>query len=193
MACAMGDEEGRKWPQMRRWNPNSAEGAPNGKSGFIILIALGAFGYYAKAKKDAPPKAITNPVYAEFSVVFDGSDRSGKALSFVQAADDADCKLALSEIAKSFASSMGSSSMSMKVESSSCKTELPAKYAQLFENTPAALTYMSVARGNNSEREFRMFVWGVSVEESDAFCDGLAPKLKTLYKGKVRCIRAVRP
>ncbi len=33
MASAMGDEEGRKWPQMRRWNPNSTEGAPNGKSG----------------------------------------------------------------------------------------------------------------------------------------------------------------
>ncbi len=33
MACAMGDEEGRKWPQLRRWNPNSTAGAPNGKSG----------------------------------------------------------------------------------------------------------------------------------------------------------------
>ncbi len=33
MASAMGDEERRKWPQMRRWNPNSTAGAPNGKSG----------------------------------------------------------------------------------------------------------------------------------------------------------------
>ncbi len=39
MACAMGDEEGRKWPQMRRWNPNSTEGAPNGKSGLSVKPA----------------------------------------------------------------------------------------------------------------------------------------------------------
>ncbi len=40
MARAMGDEKGRKWLQMRRWNPNSTEGAPNGKSGLKAAIKI---------------------------------------------------------------------------------------------------------------------------------------------------------
>ncbi len=42
MARAMGDEEGRKWPQMHRWNPNSTEGAPNGKSGLNAFFVTNA-------------------------------------------------------------------------------------------------------------------------------------------------------
>ncbi len=49
MARAMGDEEGRKWPQMRRWNPNSTEGAPNGKSGLKALTLAGLVGVADKS------------------------------------------------------------------------------------------------------------------------------------------------
>ncbi|MEX1165290.1 MAG: hypothetical protein WEK74_00180 [Hydrogenophaga sp.] len=34
MGCAMGAEEGQKWPQRCRQHPNSTEGAPNGQSRF---------------------------------------------------------------------------------------------------------------------------------------------------------------
>ena len=34
IAWAMDNEEGQKWPPMRRLHPNSTEGAPNGQSGF---------------------------------------------------------------------------------------------------------------------------------------------------------------
>jgi hypothetical protein len=33
-AGAMGDEEGPKWPSLRRMHPNSTAGAPNGQFGF---------------------------------------------------------------------------------------------------------------------------------------------------------------
>ncbi len=34
IADAMGDEEGPKWPSLRRMHPNSTAGAPNGQFGF---------------------------------------------------------------------------------------------------------------------------------------------------------------
>ena len=40
MACAMGAEEGQKWPPMRRLHPNSTAGAPNGPSRTSLQVVV---------------------------------------------------------------------------------------------------------------------------------------------------------
>jgi hypothetical protein len=123
----------------------------------------------------------------------EGRGRSIEQVIFAKTVDQADCKKysqnTLGQISRR--DEALNPGRGWKVQSSECKTELTPRYAKLFDNEPASLTYLSIARGDRYEREVRLIYWGVTLEESDKVCDGVS-QMQIGYKGTVRCIRAPR-
>lgn len=138
------------------------------------------------------PAEIKNPVYMEIRITTENARRSFEAVALVKTANDADCE----RLSKNALQSLGleldrARAVPMTLKSVECKAELSPRNAQLFDNEPNVLTYISAARGSRVEREIRWIFWGVSVQESDMVCS-MVPELQRNLKGKVRCIRALR-
>ena len=136
------------------------------------------------------PEAIANPVYAEAHVQFDVEGRSSEGVMYIQTTDQTDCQKQSRMAERSIKEGQASiCPTSCKLQQIECKNELAPRYAKLFDNKPASVTYVSYARGNRSERELRLIYWGVTVDESDRLCS-VVPDLQKGRKGLVTCVRA---
>ncbi len=162
----------------------------------IFLLIIGA-GYHLWQRNRQTlddklnPEAIANPVYAETRVKMEFPGRSAEAIMFAKTVDQADCQKLVQTMERQLESQMQSVCPACKAPTSECKAELAPRYARLFDDAPAAVTYVSMARGQRSEREHRLIYWGVSVAESDRLCDML-PGFQKGRKGTVTCVRARR-
>jgi hypothetical protein len=136
------------------------------------------------------PAVITNPVYLEMRINFENAGRTLESVALAQTVNDADCQKFSQNVLKLMDEDR-SRGPNMKLKSIECKAELSARNAQLFDNEPSVLTYVSAARGNPFEREMRWILWGTSVDESEIVC-GLVPQLQKIFRGKVSCIHALR-
>jgi hypothetical protein len=163
----------------------------------ILLVVLGAgklFLQWRQLPVDDPlnPEVIAHPVYAEVHIGLDIKSRSLELVLFAKTLDQAECqKYSQETLEKLFVRQASSDVGKWQVQSTECKTELAPRFARLFDNEPTFSTYLSMARGERHEREIRIINWGLSAEESDKVCDGLA-KLQSGHKGTVKCIRAPR-
>jgi putative protein kinase ArgK-like GTPase of G3E family len=162
----------------------------------FVLLALGAIGYYwhqAKQKTNVDsdhPAVITNPVYAEFRVGLEVGGREYSQIYLIKTADQKDCERGQKEFDKTFGVSAAQSGQGWKIQNSECKREIESRYTRLFDNVPTHVSYLSVARGAQKEREMRVISWGVTVEESNLLCEHLSQRLRNQWEGAITCIRA---
>jgi hypothetical protein len=160
----------------------------------FLVIAIGAATYlYLRHQQSVlNPAVIANPVYAEVHMTLDARGRSFEQVLFIQTVNQADCKKYSDATLKQlFDRESSTGDLHWKVKSSECKAELSARYAQLFDNEPTFVTYLSMPRGDPKEREMRLIYWGVSAAESDKVCDGVS-QMQSQRKGAVTCIRAAK-
>jgi hypothetical protein len=167
------------------------------KKAILLLLIAAAAVYFWRAREKAMeaknPPVISNPVYAEVRIAIEGNGRSIEGVALAKTVDRAECE----QFAKPFADKLaggqaGSNGVSLKLQSSECKTDLAPRNARLFDDEPAFVTYVRVARGDPKEREVRLIWWGLSVEESDKVCNLFAPQVQKGWKGAVTCIKARR-
>lgn len=157
---------------------------------FIVIVVGAAIHLYLRHQQSVlNPEVIANPVYAEIHMTLDAQNRAFEQVLFAQTVNQDDCKKHSDEVRKFFDHETSPGDLRWKIKSSECKAELSKRYAQLFENEPTFVTYLSMARGVPKEREMRLIYWGVSVAESDKVCDGVS-QLQKQRKGAVTCIRA---
>lgn len=168
----------------------------------LIVIALGMAGFIFHWQKTQTeqmriandekknPEVIVNPVYAEIHMDMDVKDRSIEQVLLIKTVDEEDCQRFSKNLAQKIIEHQ-EPGLKWKIERSICSSSLMPRYANLFENKPTDVTYLSVARGDRQEREMRLIYWGVSTEESNHVCSDEVSKFERLWKGQVSCIRAV--
>jgi hypothetical protein len=151
---------------------------------FFIALKYGWDRYQPGSVQADDLAAFANPVYAVVRFKFEARGRSFDQVVFVQAKDAADCD--------KFSKNTANNGLrkGWKLGSSECITDLEPRYVSLFENLPSFVTYLSLSRGSQNEREERIIYWGVSVEESDRVCGGVSQMQKE-RKGAATCIRAL--
>lgn len=162
------------------------------KNILVVLVVLAAAGYLWKQnhQKSPAPEALANPVYAEARVAMSVAGRDVEGVMVGKTVSQADCEKNLEAFAQSIERHSPELCPSCKVSvKSECKAELAPRYAQLFDDEPTHVAYLSFDRGDESERDFRLIYWGVTVDESERICNSAA-KFQRGLKGKVRCIRA---
>jgi hypothetical protein len=106
-------------------------------------------------------------------------------------ADQADCEEQSRKLEKGLADNVVGYCVDCTTPTSKCMTDLAPRFATMFDNKPSSLTYISLARGIQAEREMRVIYWGVTVDQSDALCS-LLPEFRKQRKGEVTCVRARR-
>ena len=163
---------------------------------FLLMVIIGAVLYWRDHGNPLDyvqnPGAIENPVYLEVRFVLENKVRSVEGVIFTETADQADCQRFADNVMPTLMKGPDQGrGLAFKIKSHECKDDLGPRYKGLFENEPNLLTYISAARGAPRERETRFISWGVSVEESDQFCE-IVPQLQRTWKGKVSCIKALR-
>jgi hypothetical protein len=155
---------------------------------FIIIICIVGGAFFLR-QSIQNPDVIDNPVYAENRMTIDFSNRSIESVIFIKTIDEAECKKYSKNIQDGFQKASPNLKLRWVAKSSECKSELPPRYAKLFDNVPASVAYLSVS-GGGRQREIRMLTLGVSVEESDMVCDIFSKN--NPFKGTATCIRTIR-
>ena len=140
--------------------------------------------------QDDDAAQITNPVYAEARMKLDAGGNSIEGVMMAQTIDQADCERQVSQLSQQL-SKFASVCPTCKLQAPECKTEIAPQYTRIFDNKPTSLTYLSLARGQASEREMRLIYWGISVDQSDKLCSAV-PDFQKHRKGAVSCVRAHR-
>jgi hypothetical protein len=161
----------------------------------LIIVGVASLVHYQKSRRLAnnaePPETISNPVYAEAytAINFDGA--SFEQIILVEAIDQADCRHVrdVLEQGPDFKSGAIHAGQSWQLQSLECKTALSPRNTRLLENRPMYLTYLSIARGSKIDRETRMIVWGLIVEQSDMFCERMRKAMQERHKAAT-CIKA---
>jgi hypothetical protein len=154
----------------------------------ILLIVCAGYYFWQRQHQQAQgPDVIANPVYAEMRIKMAFPGREVEGVMLGKTADQADCQKHTQELERVTTTACPT----CKVQTSECKTELASRYTKFFDNVPSTVTYLSLARGDRAEREFRVIYWGVTLAESDKLCE-IAPAFQKGRKGAVTCIRAAR-
>jgi len=154
----------------------------------VAILAPRILQWHGQQNEDA--QVISHPIYAEARVKMDTSSSSIEGVMLAQTTDQADCEKHV-RIMEQRLTSSASICPTCKLQTPECKAELAPRYVKIFENKPAAVDYLSLARGDPSEREIRLIYWGVTVEQSDKLCSAVSEFQKT-RKGAVTCVRAPR-
>ncbi len=155
------------------------------KNLILLLVIIGsAFYYYQQKQLSAlDPEVIAHPTFDKIRMTLNARGRTFEQVLFAKTVDDADCKKYSKNVIDDLQKKQSNDSAGQWfVKLSECKPELAPRYAELFDNEPTFVTYISMARGDRRERETRLLYWGVSVEESDRVCDSVS-KMQNGRKG----------
>lgn len=163
------------------------------KKMFLVILVLGGLGFYLKKHNLLPwgPGEIANPVYMETRIYLEAGGRSFEGLMLVQGHDQSDCQRMAHAVNTRAADNLFDACPQCRFKEPECKPTLPARYAILFDNEPARLTYLSFSPGIGLERPYRVMTWGVTVDESDLLCNTMLASTKK-FSGTGRCIKAER-
>jgi hypothetical protein len=130
----------------------------------IVYALLIAAGIYGYDLYQSNPSVIRNPVYVESRMVWYIPQMS-RELEYVlvgEMVSEADCQ------------------------------QRSERYRKLFSGQKTHTTYLSLDRGNRFERNARMVIWGLTVEEAGMACEIIKKMVKKKYSGSVECV-AGRP
>ena len=155
----------------------------------LLLAAAGYFGYRHFTTDDgAAPEVIENPVYADVRVDMRVAGRDLQFALFGRMASEEDCQRRSNPV-------WGKVIEGCKEcvqRTATCKPALEPRYERLFSNTPIHSTYISFTRGSPQERDGRMVIYGLTVDEGDAICQQAVQRFRTNYTGKAECVLAKR-
>lgn len=148
----------------------------------IVAVGVAAYYGYDHFRK---PVQITNPSFAEIRLQVDTSGRKIDMVLFGKMANETECKEQTEATWKRLLDTCKECTFNLV----SCKDKLISRYEMLFEDAPISVTYLSLARGSNLERDGRLVFWSVTAAESDQLCEIVKPYFQKRRKGAVTCVR----
>ncbi len=153
----------------------------------VVLMVIGVAGWLTWHRVASQnPETIDEPVYAEFRVDKTVEGRELNMALFGEMASEADCRERAQRVWTKVIEDCEACTMSMPA----CKADLEPRYLRLFDERAIHSTYLSFTRGSRYERNGRMVVYGLTVEEGDAVCEAIAVEFRKKYTGEVRCVHA---
>ncbi len=150
---------------------------------YLIAAAL-AFGGYQWHLRQQNPDIIENPVYVEYRVDIEIPGHTINAVLFGAMASHKEC----SEKAEQMWRDTLTDCELCQFKSSTCKEELPTRYAGIFDGEPLNTSYMSFNRGARHERDGRLIFWGLTDQQSEQICAMVERGMRQHYQGQVDCI-----
>ena len=105
---------------------------------------------------------------------------------FGRASSDEDCRVR----ARVSVEGALSACPSCQMQPVSCKNELPARYARLFDDMAIPSTYLSMTAGASDERDARLVVYGLTDQEGAYICEELRKMVLQKYRGAAHCVAA---
>jgi hypothetical protein len=154
----------------------------------IVLLVLGALGYFAWQKYvGGPPTVIENPVYGEIRATANIEGREIEMAMFARTKSETDCK---ARAWISWKSALEACPGCKMEHQATCKSELPRRYAKLFDDVPISSTYLSLTAGVAGERDGRLVVYGLTDQEGELICEQMREMVRQNYRGDVHCVRA---
>lgn len=177
----------------------------------LLLLIIGA-GFYAYNKYSRKAVEVTQPVYSEFRMQMSKphGGRSVEGLLLTKFASEAECQTANSisrKVIGDLSNSQNAQCQDCSVTTTTtCSTELPARYESLFDNAPTHLSYLSWSYTAPAPMEVRLIFWNVNPVEARQVCDatqtvadiGLKKKATKSHffasdavVGTVRCVHPV--
>ncbi len=150
---------------------------------FILLLAVGSYGYSAIKNN---PSEITDPVYVESRVILNIPELS-RELEYVlvgQMASEEDCQTR----SVRYLNNLFEKCTACKIKILKCDPNLENRYLRLFAGHRTHTTYLSFDRGNRFERNGRMVIWGMTVEEASMACQQIKEIIKEKYTGSIQCV-----
>jgi hypothetical protein len=156
------------------------------KLAFVILIVGIGYFAYQRALDATNPQVIDHPVYAEFRVESKQDDRELSIALFGKMASQDDCEMRAQKVWDKVVKGCTQCSMSVR----ECKSELPRRYARLFDDVSIPSAYLSFMRGNRYERDGRMVVYGLTSQEGVQVCAYMKTQFAPTFEGTVTCVPA---
>jgi len=154
----------------------------------LLIVVVAMLGYYAYGKFDGggPPEPIKNPVYAEVRVTNQVQGRELEMALFIRASSEFDCK----GRAQISWNGVLDSCPGCTMHEVKCHSELPARYARLFDDVPIPSPYLSATAGVSGERDGRLVVYGLTDEEGRQACEIMRNAVLKSYHGTAHCVPA---
>lgn len=145
----------------------------------IVLIALGATAWWGWQYYD---ERATDPVYVEIRVK---DTRSSLELVGVgRMNSERDC----AKRADKFWRRVLTADDDTKHVTVVCLNDIAPHFEKMFTNQPSHATYLAMDRGNRSERDARLVIYGAPASEVGKVCPALIQQLKRNYSGQVQCV-----
>jgi hypothetical protein len=155
---------------------------------FLCVAGIAAFAYKNYSSK---PKIITDPTYMEVHTLLEVRGRGDvEFVAFAALENEAECQKGLKAYTDGI-NKMIQAAKNGSTKSAECKPALPPRYARLFDDEPVrGATYLRVGKNSRMGSEIRILTWGLTLDESNQFCDMMAADQKAdLQKGAVSCVR----
>lgn len=147
----------------------------------IAILGIAAYFYYPHFRA---PVATAAPSYAEVRVDVEVASRTINMVLFAKMLDEGDCRQRTEAIWRKILQDCKDCAFQVM----NCKSELSLRYAQLFDDEPINLTYLSMKQGSGAERDGRLVIWGLTVNEAAQVCDQMKGAFRSRYTGDLRCI-----
>jgi hypothetical protein len=150
---------------------------------YSLLIAAVLYGYNLFRNN---PSVVENPVYVESRVVFEIPEMS-RELEYVlvgEMVSESDCQ----DRSERYLNKLFEDCKACQVKILKCDSNLERRYRKLFSGHKTHTTYLSLDRGNRFERNARMVIWGLTVEEAKMACEMIKKQVKEKYSGTVGCV-----
>jgi len=154
----------------------------------VVLLVFGTAAYFGWQKfsgAGAPP-VIEDPVYAEIRGTANIQDREIEMVLFGRASSDDDCRV---RARRSLENAL-KACPSCQMQPVSCSSELPSRYARLFDDVPIPSTYLSLTAGAADERDARIVVYGLTDAEGALMCNLLREMTLKNFRGTAHCVAA---
>lgn len=149
----------------------------------ILLLFVGSYGYSAIKNN---PSEITDPVYVESRVILNIPELS-RELEYVlvgEMASQEDCQ----KRSVRYLNNLFEKCATCNIKILKCDANLAQRYLRLFSGHRTHTTYLSFDRGSRFERNGRMVIWGMTVEEANMACQQIKEMIKEKYTGNVQCV-----
>ncbi len=152
----------------------------------VLIVAVIVFlGYQFFSAGNNGSVGEGKPMYGEARIHLNESGRNVDFVLVAKMTSAEDCQNRLRRIWTKALQSC----TNCQFKSTECKAELSRRYKKLFDDQQLdTIYYLRAQRGNDSERDGRMVVWGLNKVESKEVCNTIKAHLKVNYQGNVACV-----
>jgi hypothetical protein len=151
---------------------------------FLAIVFLLGLGFYIFRYHMPIETEITDPHYFETRIKFEQKGHEIEMVAITMMHSYEDCKTN-----RKIAWTDSFEKVGEVTASTGCRMDLPQKYKKLFDNQRTSASYLAFDKGQASERDIRVLIYGVPASHVYQACQEIISHAKGDYKGDVYCVK----